>query len=45
MSDGNHLHVVFLFHRILWKGKLQYLFEKLSYRTNMHNLNLRFKGC
>ncbi|XP_074041353.1 uncharacterized protein [Leptinotarsa decemlineata] len=43
MDARRTLHSASLFHKVISTGKPAYLFTKLSFRTDVHNLNLRFK--
>ena len=44
MYNRRYLHSVTLFFKILTLQTPPYLHEKLCFRTDVHNLNLRFKG-
>jgi len=44
MSNRRTLHSLCLFHRILLSKKPPYLHRKISHRTDVHNVNIRFKG-
>lgn len=44
MSDRRLLHSACLFHKIINNKAPQYLYKKLTFRTDVHNLNVRFRG-
>lgn len=44
MHDRRFLHSATLFFSILKLKTPPYLFEKITYRTDIHNINIRFKG-
>lgn len=44
MQDRRYLHSAVLFHRIISTHTPSYLHNKINYRTDVHNLNLRNKG-
>lgn len=44
MATRRTLHAACLFHKIISTKVPHYLFNKISYRTDIHNLNVRFKG-
>lgn len=44
MRGRRLLHSATLFHNILISEKPPYLFQKVKCRTDVHNLNIRFKG-
>nr|CAI5828047.1 unnamed protein product [Callosobruchus analis] len=44
MKNRRILHSVVLFHNIIYYKSPAYLTEKITYRTDVHNLNLRFRG-
>lgn len=44
MENRRKLHSLVLFHNIIYKNCPPYLTDKINFRTDVHNLNLRFKG-
>lgn len=44
MRDRRFYHSVVLFYDIIRNKSPQYLYNKLNFRTDVHTLNLRFKG-
>jgi len=44
MRDRRFLQRACLYHRIIQLRAPTYLFKKISFRTDVHNLNLRFRG-
>lgn len=44
MNERRHLHLLCLFHKILINKSPPYLYEKIRFRTDIHNINIRFKG-
>lgn len=44
MRQRRYLHSATLFFKILLSKTPPYLFKKVSYRCDIHNLNIRFKG-
>lgn len=44
MSGRRLLHSACLFHKIVTNKIPKYLNKKISYRTDVHNINIRFKG-
>ena len=44
MSGRRLLHSACLFHKIVTNKIPKYLHKKISYRTDVHNINIRFKG-
>lgn len=44
MSDRRLFHTVCLYQRIIVNKCPTYLYKKISFRTDVHTLNLRFKG-
>lgn len=44
MSNRRYLHAACLFHKILLYKAPPYLYDRITFRTDVHNLNLRFKG-
>lgn len=44
MSQRRFLHSACLFHKILLTTKPPYLYNKVRYRTDIHNINIRFKN-
>lgn len=45
MSRRTRLHSCVFYYNIVQKEKPQYLYQKIQYRTDIHNLNLRFRGA
>lgn len=45
MHDRRYVHSVILFLKILTHKTPPYLLERVSYRCDVHNLNLRFRGA
>nr|CAI5868891.1 unnamed protein product [Callosobruchus analis] len=44
MHHRRLLHAVCLYHKIVSYRKPQYLYSKIKFRTDVHTLNIRFKG-
>uniref|UniRef100_A0A1Y1M732 Reverse transcriptase domain-containing protein n=1 Tax=Photinus pyralis TaxID=7054 RepID=A0A1Y1M732_PHOPY len=44
MKNRRFLHAATVFHNIIINRSPSYLYEKITFRTDVHNLNLRFKG-
>jgi len=44
MDQRRYLHLICFFHKVLIFKTPPYLFTRLSYRTDIHNLNLRHRG-
>ena len=44
MEKRRKLHSLVLFHKIITNQSPPYLLHKITYRTDIHNLNLRFRG-
>lgn len=44
MGNRRSLHSAILYHKIITFKTPPYLFRKLSFRTDVHNLNIRYKG-
>ena len=44
MSGRHLLHSACLFHEIVNNNAPKYLSKKISHRTDVHNINIRFKG-
>lgn len=44
MQKNRLLHAACLYHNIITNKSPRYLYNKISFRTDVHNLNLRFKG-
>lgn len=44
MENRRLFHSACLYHKILTKKSPEYLYNKIKFRTDVHNLNLRFKG-
>lgn len=44
MGDRRNCHSLVLFHKIILTGCPPYLANKIEYRTDVHHLNLRYKG-
>lgn len=44
MKNRRHLHSSSLYHKIIITNMPSYLYSKITFRTDVHNLNVRFKG-
>lgn len=44
MSNRRKLHAVTLYFKVLTYKAPQYLYKKIEFRSDVHNLNIRFKG-
>lgn len=44
MDQRRYLHTVCLYHKILDEKSPPYLYNRIRFRTDVHNVNLRFKG-
>ena len=44
MANRRKLHAACLFHKIISNKSPSYLYNKISFRTDVHNVNVRFKG-
>ena len=44
MSDRRHLHSACLFHKIIVNKAPGYLQKKIKFRSDVHNINVRFRG-
>lgn len=44
MGDRRYLHLLCLYHKILTNKSPPYLYNKIRFRTDVHNINIRFKG-
>lgn len=44
MSNRRLLHSACLFHKIIINRTPNYLYRKITFRTDVHNVNIRFKG-
>ena len=44
MEDRRRLHLASLFHSIILNDRPSYLSRKIRYRTDVHALNLRYRG-
>lgn len=44
MTNRRILHCTYLYHKILHTQMPPYLYNKITFRTDVHNLNLRFRG-
>lgn len=44
MSNRRYLKCAVFYHKIILKQKPKYLYNKITYRSDVHNLNLRYKG-
>jgi len=44
MENRRFLHCASMFHRVLAVSRPSYLHRKITYRTDVHNLNTRFRG-
>ncbi|VEN38354.1 unnamed protein product [Callosobruchus maculatus] len=44
MRERRELHAAVLFHKIILYKTPPYLYNKITFRTDIHNINLRFRG-
>lgn len=44
MASRRYLHAACTFHSIIINRTPLYLYRKISFRTDVHNVNVRFKG-
>lgn len=44
MSDRRYLHLAVFFHKLLLHRSPPYLLNKITYRSDVHNINVRFRG-
>lgn len=44
MSNRRKLHQACIFHKVLIHKEPRYLYRKINFRSDVHNLNIRFKG-
>nr|CAH7768771.1 unnamed protein product [Callosobruchus chinensis] len=44
MQQRREIHAINLFHKVIYFRSPPYLFKKINFRTEVHNLNLRFRG-
>ena len=45
MSNRRKLHAACLYHKVITTKTPPYLYNKISFRTDIHNINIRFKGA
>ena len=44
MEGRRLLHISTLYHKIIMSKKPSYLYSKITFRTDVHNINVRYKG-
>lgn len=44
MEKRRHFHIANLYHKIIINRQPSYLYRKITFRTDVHNVNIRFKG-